>query len=151
MAGLSKESNSDFCSLSQLLFTLPYPSRSHGQVEAISVSDAREWGLISEASKEALAAFSYCEMKLYKHVSMSCTLHVTVMWQIYAWYMTVIRQTYALYITCIYLTYDWYMINRTVWLLFLSIQTTFAIVVPMLMLNQPFLTQTVCGLYVGGS
>ena len=34
----------------------------------MSVTDAREQGLIPETSDETLQAFSYSEMKLYKHV-----------------------------------------------------------------------------------
>ena len=40
-AGLSKESQHDFRSLSALLATLPDPSLSHGHVEAIPVAEAR--------------------------------------------------------------------------------------------------------------
>ncbi len=72
-AGLSKESQHDFqvCSLSALLATLPDPSTSlsHGHVEAIPVAEARERSLIPEASDELLQAFSFSEMKLYKHAT----------------------------------------------------------------------------------
>jgi hypothetical protein len=70
-AGLSKESQHDFRSLSALLATLPdpSPSLSHGHVEAIPVTEARERGLIPEASDETLQAFSFSEMKLYKHAT----------------------------------------------------------------------------------
>jgi hypothetical protein len=68
-AGLSKESQHDFRSLSALLATLPDPSLSHGQVEAIPVAEARERGLIPEASDETLQAFSFSEMKLYQHAT----------------------------------------------------------------------------------
>jgi hypothetical protein len=64
-AGLSKESDTDYHGLSKLLETLPDPNPI--QVEALSVRDAREKGLIPEASDETLRAFSYSEMKLYKH------------------------------------------------------------------------------------
>lgn len=67
MAGLAKESDSDFKGLSQLLATLPDPSQSHRHAEAMSGTDARDRGLIPEASDETLQAFSYSEMKLYKH------------------------------------------------------------------------------------
>ena len=66
-AGLSKESQHDFRSLSALLATLPDPS--HAPVEAIPVAEARERGLIPEASDETLRAFSFSEMKLYKHAT----------------------------------------------------------------------------------
>ena len=66
-AGLSKESQHDFRSLSTLLATLPDPS--HGHVEAISVAEARARGLIPEASDETLQAFSFADMKLYKHAT----------------------------------------------------------------------------------
>jgi hypothetical protein len=56
-----------------------------------------------------------------------------------------------LYITCIYLTYDWYMVHRTVWLLFPPMLSTSAIVVLISTLHQPYLTQTNCGLYVCSS
>jgi hypothetical protein len=72
-AGLSKESQHDFRSLSALLATLPLadpsPSISHAPVEAIPVAEARERGLIPEASDETLRAFSFSEMKLYKHAT----------------------------------------------------------------------------------
>jgi hypothetical protein len=70
-AGLSKESQHDFRSLSALLATLPDPSPSisHAPVEAIPVAEARERGLIPEASDETLQAFSFSEMKLYKHAT----------------------------------------------------------------------------------
>ena len=70
-AGLSKESQHDFRSLSALLATLPdpSPSSSHAPVEAIPVAEARERGLIPEASDETLQAFSFSEMKLYKHAT----------------------------------------------------------------------------------
>jgi hypothetical protein len=42
LAGLSKESYSDFCSL--LLATLPDPSVSHAEVEAISYTKGKERG-----------------------------------------------------------------------------------------------------------
>ena len=67
MAGLAKESDSDFKGLSQLLATLPDPSQSPRHAEAMSGTDARDRGLIPEASDETLQAFSYSEMKLYKH------------------------------------------------------------------------------------
>jgi hypothetical protein len=65
-AGLCKESQHDFRSLSTLLATLPDPSLSHGHVEAIPVTEARERGLIPEASDETLQAFSFSEMKRYE-------------------------------------------------------------------------------------
>jgi hypothetical protein len=67
---ISKESGNDFSSLSLLLATLPYPSLSHGEVEAMSFTEATEVterGLIPEASDETLRAFSCSEMKLYKY------------------------------------------------------------------------------------
>ncbi len=73
MAGLSTESNNDFHCLSDLLATLPDPS--HADVEAMSVTEARERDLIPEASVDTLRAFSYSEMKLYKHTSShKCTV-----------------------------------------------------------------------------
>ena len=68
-AGLCKESQHDFRSLSTLLATLPDPSTNHGPVEAIPVTEARVRGLIPEASEETLQAFSSSEMKLYKHAT----------------------------------------------------------------------------------
>ena len=65
MSGLARESDADFKGLSKLLATLPEPSQS--RQEAMSVSEARDRGLIPEASDETLQAFSYSEMKLYKH------------------------------------------------------------------------------------
>ena len=65
MSGLARESDADFKGLSKLLATLPEPSQS--RQEAMSVSEARDQGLIPEASDETLQAFSYSEMKLYKH------------------------------------------------------------------------------------
>ena len=65
--GLCKESDHEFRGLSQLLASLPDPSLSQGQVEAVPVTVARERGVIPEASNETLQAFSFSEMKLYKH------------------------------------------------------------------------------------
>ena len=42
-------------------------SGGQGQVETVPVTVARECGVIPEASHEALQAFSFSEMKLYKH------------------------------------------------------------------------------------
>jgi hypothetical protein len=67
LAGLSKESENDFCSLPLLLATLPDPSLSHAEVEAMSSTEATERGLKPEDSDETLRAFSYSEMQLYKH------------------------------------------------------------------------------------
>jgi hypothetical protein len=67
LAGLSKESENDFSSLSLLLATLPYQSCSHAEVEAVSSTQATELGLIPDASNETLRAFSYSEMKLCKY------------------------------------------------------------------------------------
>ncbi len=64
MAGLCKESQHDCRGLSALLSTLPDPSLSHGQVEAMPVTEARERGLIPEANEDTLQAFSSTEMKL---------------------------------------------------------------------------------------
>ena len=69
MAGLCKESQHDCRGLSALLSKLPDPSLSHGQVEAMPVTEARERGLIPEASEDTLRAFSSTEMKLYKHAT----------------------------------------------------------------------------------
>ena len=65
LAGLAKESNTDYHGLSKLLETLPDPNPT--QVEALSVREAREKDLIPKASDETLREFSYSEMKLYKH------------------------------------------------------------------------------------
>ena len=65
--GLCKESDHEFRGLSQLLASLPDPSLSQGQVEAVPVTVARERGVIPEASNETLEAFSFSEIKLYKH------------------------------------------------------------------------------------
>ena len=69
MAGLCKESEHDCRGLSALLSKLPDPSLSHGQVEAMPVTEARERRLIPEASEDTLRAFSSTEMKLYKHAT----------------------------------------------------------------------------------
>ena len=65
VTGLSKESDEDYRGLSQLLATLPDPS--NAVVDSLSATEARERGLIPEASEETLRAFSFSEMKLYKH------------------------------------------------------------------------------------
>jgi hypothetical protein len=65
--GLGKESDHVFRSLSHLLASLPDPSLSQGQVEAVPVTVARERCVIPEALNETLQAFSFSEMKLYKH------------------------------------------------------------------------------------
>jgi hypothetical protein len=84
MAGLSKESQYDFRGLSALLATLPDPSLSHGLVEALSVTEAREKSLIPQASDETLQAFSSSEMKLYKdevsNATMCPTTQCTTCW-----------------------------------------------------------------------
>ncbi len=67
LAGLCKESDHEFRGLSDLLARLPDLSLSQGQVEAVPVTVARERGVIPEASNETLQAFSFSEMKLYKH------------------------------------------------------------------------------------
>jgi hypothetical protein len=61
------ESDCEFCCLSHLLASLLDLSLSQGQVEAVPVTVARERGVIPEASNKALQAFSFSEMKLYKH------------------------------------------------------------------------------------
>ena len=61
------ESDCEFRGLSHLLASLLDPSLSQGQVETVPVTVARECGVIPEASHEALQAFSFSEMKLYKH------------------------------------------------------------------------------------
>jgi hypothetical protein len=67
MDGLCKESQHDFRRLSTLLASLPDPSLSHGQVMTVPVTgqvmvmpvtEARERGLIPEASDETLQVFS---------------------------------------------------------------------------------------------
>jgi hypothetical protein len=52
-----------------LLEQLPDPSNTaqKHEVEAMSATEAKERGFIPEASPETLQAFSYSEMKLYKH------------------------------------------------------------------------------------
>ena len=67
MAGLAKESDSDYRSLSTLLATLPDPTGTHAEVESMSFAEATARGCIPAASDETLQAFSYSEMKLYKH------------------------------------------------------------------------------------
>ena len=57
--GLCKESDNEFRGLSHLLASLPDPSLSQGQVEAVPVTVARERGVIPEASNETLLAFSF--------------------------------------------------------------------------------------------
>ena len=71
MTRMCKESQHDFRGLSTLLANLPDPSPtgSHEQVEAMPVAEARARGLIPEASEETLNAFSFSEMKLYKHAT----------------------------------------------------------------------------------
>ena len=54
--GLCKESDHEFRGLSHLLASLPDPSLSQGQVEAVPVTVARERGVIPEASNETLEA-----------------------------------------------------------------------------------------------
>ena len=49
--GLCKESDHEFRGLSHLLASLPDPSLSQGQVEAVPVTVARERGVIPEASQ----------------------------------------------------------------------------------------------------
>ena len=65
--GLCKESDHDYRGLSDLLARLPDPTQPEGQIEAVPVTVARERGVIPEASNETLDAFSFSEMKLYKH------------------------------------------------------------------------------------
>ena len=69
LAGLSKESDNDFRGLSQLLEQLPDPTQTDGmaEVEAMAGTEAKDRGLIPEATYDTLAAFSFSEMKLYKH------------------------------------------------------------------------------------
>ncbi len=75
MAGMAKEVDNDYRTLSQLLVTLPDPSKSADpsktvlRAEAMSFSEARTKGLVPEASEETLRAFSPSEMKLYKHAT----------------------------------------------------------------------------------
>ena len=52
VTGLSKESDEDYRGLSQLLATLPDPS--NAVVDSLSATEARERGLIPEASEETL-------------------------------------------------------------------------------------------------
>jgi hypothetical protein len=74
MAGMAKEVDNEYRSQSQLLATLPDPSKSVLRAEAMSFSEARTKGLAPEASEETLRAFSPSEMKLYKHAtSHKCT------------------------------------------------------------------------------
>ena len=61
------ESDCEFRCLSHLLASLLDQSLGQGQVEAVPVTEARERGVIPKASNEALQAFSFSEMKLYKH------------------------------------------------------------------------------------
>jgi hypothetical protein len=66
-------SDHEFRGLSHLLANLPDPSLSKGQVGAVPVTVEREQGhqgVIPEPSNEALQAFSFSEMKLYKHAIM---------------------------------------------------------------------------------
>ena len=74
MTGLFKESDADYRGLSQLLATLPDPTKADD--ESLSAAEVREQGLIPEASDETLRAFSYSEMKLYKHA-------MTYKWTVY--------------------------------------------------------------------
>ena len=63
MAGLAKESDSDYRSLSTLLATLPDPTGTHAEVESMSFAEATARGCIPAASDETLQAFSYSENK----------------------------------------------------------------------------------------
>ena len=58
MAGLCKKSQHDCCCLSALLAELPDPSCSHGQVEAMPVTEARERGLIPNSNSGLPTALS---------------------------------------------------------------------------------------------
>jgi hypothetical protein len=69
MAGMAKEVDNEYRSLSQLLAPLPDPSKSVLLAEAMSFSEARTKGLLPEASEETQRAFSPSEMKLYKHAT----------------------------------------------------------------------------------
>ena len=71
MAGLAKEVYNDYRGLSKLLASLPDPSASRSQPEAVSYSEARSKGLVSSVlvSEDTLKAFSPSEMKLYKHAT----------------------------------------------------------------------------------
>ena len=69
MANLAKEVDNEYRGLSQLLTTLPDPSKTSADPEAMSFRAARTKGLVPEASEETLRAFSTSEMKLYKHAT----------------------------------------------------------------------------------
>ena len=69
MSGLVKEVDNEYRGLSQLLETLPDPSKSRAVAEAMSFREATSKGLVPEASEETLRAFSASEMKLYKHAT----------------------------------------------------------------------------------
>ncbi len=63
-------SDHEFRGQSHLLANLPDTSLSQGQVGAVPVTVEREQGrqgVIPEASNETLQAFSFSEMKMYKH------------------------------------------------------------------------------------
>ena len=62
MANLAKEVDNEYRGLSQLLATLPDPSKTSAVPEAMSFRAARTKGLVPEASEETLRAFSPSEM-----------------------------------------------------------------------------------------
>lgn len=68
LAGLAKEVDNEYRGLSSLLANLPVPIGG-AQPEALSAAEARSQGLVPEASEETLRAFSFSEMKLYKHAT----------------------------------------------------------------------------------
>ena len=69
---LCKESDHEFRGLSHLLASLPDPSLSQGQVEAVPVTVARERGVIPEASNETLEAFSFTCNRIQVYVIQTC-------------------------------------------------------------------------------
>ena len=68
LSKMSKSVDDEYRTLSDLLATIPNPS-GYARVSALSVSEAREKGLIPKADTAILEAFSAEEMKLYKHAT----------------------------------------------------------------------------------
>ena len=66
MSKLLKQTEYEYLSLSVLLDSLPDPSSSNNS-KSMTAAAAREKGVILEADKETLRAFSPLEMKLYRH------------------------------------------------------------------------------------
>jgi hypothetical protein len=68
MLNLSKLADDEYRSLSDLLDSLPDPSR-YTTAKSIITAAAREKRVIPEADEDTLRAFSPSEMKLYRHAT----------------------------------------------------------------------------------